>query len=160
METTESQLQPEPQGEQPLVLSQEAQFYLQQSGKWASFLGIVGFVLTGFLVLAAFFAGALMGIMSKMSPNPSPFNVGPLLTVIYLLIAVFYFFFSFYLYQFGTRVKKGIAFTDGNLLTGGLEKLKSFFKLWGICTIVMIALYAVIFICAIVIGIGSAALSH
>jgi len=158
MDTTESQLQPEPQGERALALSQEAQYYLQQSGKWASFLGIVGFVFTGLLVLAAFFANALMSFMSRMSPNPSPFNIGPILTVVYLLGAIFYFFFSFYLYQFGTRVKKGVAFTDSNSIEGGLEKLKSFFKMWGICTIVIIVLYAVIFIGAIVIG--ASALSH
>ena len=96
METTESHLQAEPQGERALILSQEAQYYLQQSGKWASFLGILGFIFTGFLVLAAIFAGALMSFISKMSPTPSPFNFGPFLSVLYLLIAVFYFFFSFF----------------------------------------------------------------
>jgi hypothetical protein len=33
---------------QELVLNAEAQIYLRESGKWAVFLGIVGFVLTGF----------------------------------------------------------------------------------------------------------------
>jgi hypothetical protein len=41
METEEIYVQPG--GEPQLILTQQAQGYLQQAGKWAIFLGIVGF---------------------------------------------------------------------------------------------------------------------
>jgi len=143
-----------------MVLTQEAQYYLQQAGKWATFLGIVGYIVTGFLLLAAIFASALMSYMQKISPSPSPFNMGPFLSILYLIIAVFYFFFSLYLHQFGTNIKKGIAFIDTSFVTTGLGKLKSLFKLWGILTVVMLSIYALIFVGAIVGGIIAATMRH
>jgi hypothetical protein len=37
------------QPESQIILTEEAQYYLQKAGQWAYFLGIVGFVLAGIL---------------------------------------------------------------------------------------------------------------
>ena len=83
-----------------------------------------------------------------------------IIMVVYLLIALIYFFFSLYLYQFGSRIKKGIVFTDPLHITSALGKLKSFFKLWGIITIVVLALYALVLIIAVIAGVGAASMMH
>jgi hypothetical protein len=42
-----------------IVLTLEAQGYLVEAGKWAYFLGIMGFIATGFILLCAFFIGTI-----------------------------------------------------------------------------------------------------
>jgi hypothetical protein len=106
METTENFVDPGA----GLVLTPEAQTYLRESGKWANFLGIVGFVLCGFILIGALFAGAMMATMAKLAPATGPAGIlasmgGGFIAVIYLLIALIYFFFSLYLYQFGSKIK-------------------------------------------------------
>ncbi|HWZ14908.1 MAG TPA: DUF5362 family protein [Mucilaginibacter sp.] len=145
-----------------IVLTLEAQSYLLEAGKWAYFLGIVGFIMTGFILLCAFFVGAIFSLMTKYQPatTPYPAGVGGVMSFLYILIAIFYFFFSFYLYKFGNRIKKGIGYNDALEVGSALEKLKSFFKLWGITTIVILAFYALMIVIVVVVGIGTATLLH
>jgi hypothetical protein len=160
METNETieQTGPDP----GIILNFEGQNYLREAGKWAYFLGIMGFIGTGFILLCAFFVGTIFTMMARFQPaaTPYPAGIGGLMSFIYILLAVFYFFFSFYLYQFGNRVKKGIFYSDALEVSTALGKLKSFFKLWGITTIVILAFYALVIIIVIVVGVGAAAFMH
>jgi Ca2+/Na+ antiporter len=160
METTETDVTPIPQPE--LILNFEAQSYLREAGKWANFLAIIGFIICGIILIIAFFAGSMFTIMSKMMPNGNniPAGVGGFVTVFYILFDVLYFFFAYYLYQFADKIKKGIVFTDNAHVTAAFNKLKSFFKLWGIVTIVVLCLYALIFIISIIAGLGAASFMH
>jgi len=155
MEITESHL--EPTAEPQIILTDEAQYYLQKAGQWAYFLGIIGFIVTGFIVIAALFAGAVFSAMAKLNPmTPYPANMGVYMTFFYMLIAAFNFFFSLYIYQFGNRIKNAILYNNTQEVTVALGKLKSFFKLWGIATIVVIAVYILAFIGLIIAGINAA----
>jgi hypothetical protein len=152
METTENF---EPTAEPQIILSEEAQYYLQKAGQWAYFLGIVGFVLSGIFVLGSLFIGSIFSMLSKLQPEaatPYPAAMGGFLSFVYILLAIFYFFFSLYIYQFGGRIKNGILHSNSAEITIAFSKLKSFFKLWGISTVVIISLYALIFIVAIIGG--------
>jgi len=150
----------QPGAEPGMILDFEAQSYLREAAKWAYFLGIVGFILTGFIVLCAFFVGTLFSLMGRLQQNPMPAGVGGIMSFIYILCAVFYFFFSFYLYQFGHRIKKGLMYNDTPEVTNALGKLKSFFKLWGITTIVILCFYALMILIVVVVGVGAASLLH
>jgi len=150
METTEATEQPTPEKFPVLILDDTAKYFLQSAAKWANFLGIVGFILTGLIVLVALFIGSIISMIAKLQPTPMPMGFGGFLTIIYLFIAAFYFFFSLYLYQFGARIKDGILFYNQMQVTAGFEKLKSFFKLWGITTIIIMALYVLIIIGVII----------
>jgi hypothetical protein len=149
METTENQL--EPTAEPQIILSEEAQYYLQKTGQWAYFLGTVGFILAGILVLLSLFIGSIIGVMARFQPGAATTYPGAIGSFAYILIAVLYFFFSLYIYQFGGRIKNGILHSDSAEITIALGKLKSFFKLWGISTVVIISLYAVILIVVIIV---------
>jgi len=81
-----------------------------------------------------------------------PTGIFPVITVVFILIDVLYFFFPFYLYQFGNRVKKGLAMMDANQVAEAIGKLKSFFKLAGIVTIVVLCLYALEIVGVMLIG--------
>lgn len=165
METTEPEVKEHALPEEPaMVLSQEAQYYLQQIGKWASFLGIVGFVFCGLFFIVALFIGSIFAMISKVSPmyaqNPAISAMGPMLSVIYIIFDAIYFILVLYLYQFAVRIKRGIAFIDNAMVTSAFGKLKSFFKAWGIITIVMLSFYALFLLIAIVAGIGAASMMH
>lgn len=143
-----------------VFLNFEAQSYLREAGKWAYFLGIIGFILTGFIVLCAFFVGTIFSLMGRLQQMAVPVGVGGFMSLIYMVFAVFYFFFSFYLYQFGYRIKKGVMYNDAAEVSNALGKLKSFFKLWGVTTIVILCFYALMILIAVVVGVGAASLMH
>jgi hypothetical protein len=85
---------------------------------------------------------------------------GWLFSFFYLLIALVYFFFSLYLYQFGDKIKKGIGFADSVSVTAAFGKLKSFFKLWGILTIIALAFMALCFVIGIIVAVTAASAMH
>ena len=160
METNEAFENP---GASPGVhLNLEAQTYLQEAGKWAAFLGVLGFIGTGIILLLALFVTTIFSYFARFQPTPYPYPAafGGMVSFVYILFAVFNFFFALYLYQFGTRIKKGMLRNDEAETNRALAKLKSFFKLWGITTIVIIALYTLMIIVFIIVGIGTATMMH
>lgn len=166
METTEPEVTEQSLPEEPaMVLSQEAQYYLQQIGKWASFLGIVGFVFCGLFFIMALFIGSIFAMMSRVSPMYSQSGalmstMGPGISIFYILIDAVYFMLVLYLYQFAVRIKRGIGFIDNAMVTSAFGKLKSFFKAWGIITIVILCFYALLLVIVLIAGIGAAAMMH
>lgn len=154
MEVTENFEQPE--AESGAILTFEAQGYLRESGKWAYFLGITGFVFCGLFLILSLFVGTIISVLASISPLYAgiPAGAGIGLSVIFILVDVLYFFFALYIYQFATKIKKGLLFADTESVTEALGKLKSFFKLWAIVTIVVLCLYALEIAGAIIIGIA------
>ena len=159
METTETtELTPDPTPD--MVLTQEAKYLLHTAGRWATFLGIMGFIGAGIIALLAFFVGTIFTAISKLNPMASgmPFAASGFITFIYLLIAVFYFFIAYYLYQFGVNIKSGTLYNDTIQTTKAFRNLKSHFKLIGITSIVVISFYILFFIIGIIVLI--AGISH
>jgi hypothetical protein len=60
--------------------------------------------------------------------------------IFYIIIAVIYFLPALYLFQFAEKTKKAIDNYNQELLSAGLEKLKSTFKTLGIMTITFIVI--------------------
>ena len=48
-----------------LQIDTTAHAYLAETAKWGNFLGILGFILSGIIGIAALFAGTLMGSLSN-----------------------------------------------------------------------------------------------
>lgn len=117
--------------------------YFIQSAKWSKFLGIVSFVGTGLIVLGAI---AMFFIGSKISGIPGiPFSPA-LLGFIYLGMAVLSFFYAKYLYTFGTKMIAAAENNSKELLELAASNLKSWFKLMGIMTIIVLSIYGLIFL--------------
>jgi hypothetical protein len=80
----------------------------------------------------------------------NPFNAaGGFFSVLYILIAVFYFFPVYYLYKYATGIKEAISTKSSDSLSNALVNLKSHHKFLGITALVVISLYAFIFLIAI-----------
>lgn len=137
---------------------QDAQFYLYETGRWAKFLGIMGFIGAGFLVLLGLFFGVIMSLLSSLphytsSPRPFPAMLGGIGGfVLYGSLAVVYFFISLNLYQFGTGVKQAIELGDSVQLSIAFGKLKLFFKIKGIILIAVLCLYGLLLIGGIIVA--------
>lgn len=141
-----------------IKLNETAQEFLRESAKWSMFLAIMGFIGIGFMVLAGIFMGTIMNRLPMGSGmNASPFGMMPgLMAGFYVIIAVLYFFPIYYLYKYAKNTKVALQTADSDLLTDGLGYLKSHHKFLGIMMIVILSLYALIFVGAILFGISAA----
>ena len=151
IETTEEQNTPQPD---QLLLIEDAQAYLHEAGKWARFLGITNYILSGlvaFLGICVAIFGT--GIHRRYSESPLQENLRPFMGILYLLTAVCCFFISHYLYRFGNDARSGVEYQDPVQISRAFGKLKSLFKFWGILTIICLVIYGLAII-GIVIGVA------
>ncbi|NWJ52867.1 MAG: hypothetical protein HXX14_18600 [Bacteroidetes bacterium] len=130
-------------------ITNESLSYLSTAAKWAKFLSIIGFVSVGILGLLGVFMGISLTLSEKMSAFPAPMPKG-LLGLIYVIIAVIYFFPALYLYRFSESTTRSLLLKDTLSLTDAIFNLKKTFKFIGIATIVTISLYILIIIGAVI----------
>ena len=142
--TTETELQEQSHHEPEMVLSQEAQYYLEQAGKWASFLAIMGFIGFGILVIFSLFFLFMFRQMSQIRAL-----LGIFMGITYLGAAFIVFFINYRLYQFALNIQRGIAFFHIDMVSKAMQKLHSYLRIKGIMLIIVIALYVLMFITVI-----------
>lgn len=144
------------EGQSNFFLNSQGIEYIRETAKWAKFLAIVGFVMIGFMVIFSLMFGAFSStILSQAQTAPGYPGAGfPIASfvVLYLLLAVLYFFPTLYLFRYATKTQSAIRSANNDLLIEGLGYMKSVFKFWGILTIVILGLYALIFLFAILAG--------
>jgi hypothetical protein len=132
---------------------------LRESGKWCMFLSIVGFIFIVFMLLF----GVYMSLISAILPTPEMGGTNELgfgvsvfasiksyFGILYLLMALLYFFPIYYLYNYAKGIKVALSSGNENILEKALVNLKSHHKFIGIMTIVMISLYVLFFIGTII----------
>ena len=121
--------------------------FLAETAKWGKFLSIVGFIITGFIVIAALFAGTMFASIPGWSNNAMMAGgVSIFITLLYLAIALLYFFPCLYMYRFSVRMKRALYENNQDVLNSSFSSLKSCFKFMGIMTIIFLSLYALAFI--------------
>ena len=119
-----------------MELNDQANKFLLEIAKWATFLAIVGFVTIGFMIILSFSIGTILSQIPENNIGVSP----QFFSFFYLIFAGIYFIPVYYLFQFGSKTKKALINNDADLLTFGLKKLKSHYKFLGIVTIIMVGL--------------------
>ena len=152
----------QPLSRRELQLTEVIKSNLVEAAKWAKFIAIIGFIGTGFMVIVGLFFGTIMGMVNRLEGTETaalPSFVGAVVAVVYILLALLYFFPLKYLYDFSSKVKRAIEITDQNLFSEAILKLKSHYKYIGILMIVMICLYILGIIISIIAGVAAAALS-
>ncbi|MCH7226319.1 DUF5362 family protein [Haloferula sp. A504] len=129
---------------------------------WVQFCSIIGFIITGLMLLAGvgmMIAGGFMATTGD-SPGMGAMGMAPLalMGVAYLVIAGFYFFPSLKLWRYGSQIASFIGSNSVTDLESALEAQRSFWKLAGILICVGIALYIVFMILIFAAAAGSAML--
>ena len=138
-----------------LVVTEEMRSYIYDITKWAKFLSIVGFVFAVLLVLVSFSIPSLIASNPAIAKQFGPLGQGGsvILTVIYLLLGLFYFYPSLLLLRISNKGKQGVLYGDQESLNTAVQNVKSLFKFWGIITIVVIVSY---FLLIFLVGAGMA----
>ncbi len=144
-----------------LVITEDIRSYIYETAKWANFLSIMGFILTAFIAMFSFGIGSLMTLLNSQlgAANPYAGLSSGVLTVFFLLVAALYFYPSLLLFKYASSAKKAVLFADQATLSIAMSKMKSFFKFWGILTIIVLAFYTLAFLLGIVAGFGAASMA-
>ncbi|WP_436515470.1 hypothetical protein [Ekhidna sp. To15] len=132
--------------ENELVLSKSDQKNFLETAKWGKFLSIVGFVMSGFMILAGL---VMMGSGSLY--NELPFAPGAF-GLIYILISLIYIFPSLYLLRFSNQVQRGIREQNQVQCSEAYNNLRRLFLFMGVFTIIMLSLYILIILFALMGG--------
>ncbi len=141
---------------QGIAITPELESYFKESAKWGSFLAIIGFVFCALMVIVGLFMAVLFtSAMSSLSDSgPMGLMSGPLVGVLYILLAGIYFFPSRYLYRFAKNLKVARTSGDQSSYIESFKNLKSLFKFMGIFMVIILAFYAIIFIVASIAGVA------
>jgi Family of unknown function (DUF5362) len=137
-------------------LSSEDKGYLETAAKWAKFMAVMGFIGVGFMVLGAFALMAMGSMMGSALEGGSPMMGGMMgtgIAVLYLLMALPFFFTCLYLYRFASKIQASL-YSNNLTATDAFLNLRNYFRLRGYIVVVIIVLY----LAAIVFGVGAAAM--
>ena len=130
--------------------------YLNQTRKWTHFLSILGFIITGIIVIAALFLSSILAMFSGMDSSYGVSDIGAIgtgtVTVFYLLFDAIYFFLSLYLYRFSIRIKAAVYEHNSGVLENGLKNLKAYWRLTGILTAIVLGIYHLFFLMSLLFG--------
>jgi hypothetical protein len=135
-------------------IDETAKGYLLETARWAKFLSIVGFVIMALLVLAGIFFTAYLGVGSFGGALGGGLPAG-LLIGVYLVLAMLYFFPTFYLFRFSSGIKPAILSADQAQFNSALSNLRNAFRFIGVLMLVLLGFYALIFL----VGIATAAMA-
>ncbi len=138
MESQESNISREQNSESPqgLVFSKKAKHDLNQARKWAKFLAVLYFVLTGFLVIAVISAiGEASRYRGYGYGSYSSFYV-----IILLLATTAVFLPALFLNNFSNQARDAAEYNDEKRLEASMKHLFSYANTRGIITIIGIVL--------------------
>ncbi|KGO95165.1 DUF5362 family protein [Flavobacterium subsaxonicum] len=140
-----------------LQLTPQAQAFLKETAKWATFLAIVGFLCVAFGIMLGIFYVAMASTIFAGPGMPTQMQyVGPALGAVFIIGSLITIFPIIYLLQFASKTKAALSENNTEKLTGALSSLKSHYKFVGIFTIIVIALYIFAIIAAVVAGAAAA----
>lgn len=122
-----------------LIVSSQASGYLNETGRWAKFLAILGFCFIGLCVVVAMFAGTIFSSMGSELPYPGYMFAG-----IYLVIGFLYFFPVYYLFRFSNKIRTALYTKSNPDLDSAFENLKAHYKFIGIMMIIVMSFYVLI----------------
>lgn len=124
-------------------LTPESINYLLKAAKWAKFLAILGFIISGLIILAgiamSFVLNKVSG-MDEMVPVNIPFSPA-ILSILYIAMAVVYLIPVIFLNTFSNNAIKAVKLSSTQKMTVSLRNLKNLLVFIGISTIVLLALY-------------------
>ncbi len=126
---------------EPMLLS------LRQTKPWTMLLSIVGFIYVGFMVILGI---GTMFMLPRFDPtNSLPSSI--LLGIVYIIMAIIYFFPSLFLYRFSSSLGRLIEGNGAAEMERALLNQKSFWKFIGILAVISIVISIIGIIAAIAI---------
>ncbi len=130
----------------------ESAAFLLKAAKWGKFLAILGFIVTGLMLIAGILMSFVIGMLpEEMIPLNMPFSAR-IISFVYIVIAGISIIPVFFLNSFCNNAMKAVNLSNTENMTASIRSLKNLFVFVGISTIVILAFYTII-----IIVVGSAA---
>jgi amino acid transporter len=123
-----------------IEIEQETLNDLNTTRKWSMFMAILGFIFLGLMLIVGLLAGTFL---SALSPGGGMKVGGVFSFIMFLIIAVIYFFPVLYLFRFSRHTGNAVASLDKTELHKAFRNLKSYFVYIGILIIIILSLYLI-----------------
>jgi amino acid transporter len=123
-----------------IEIEQETLNDLNTTRKWSMFMAILGFIFLGLMLIVGLLAGTFL---SALSPGGGMKVGGVFSFIMFLIIAVIYFFPVLYLFRFSRHTGNAVASLDKAELHKAFRNLKSYFVYIGILIIIILSLYLI-----------------
>jgi hypothetical protein len=138
-----------------LNLDSAIKTHLFETAKWGRFLAIVGFVMCAIIVIAGIVFMVNYDDYTSRSyrryNESSVEGLGAAGLVMYIIVAVLYFFPALFLFRFSNQMKTALMTDDQSTLTTSFQNLKVLFRYMGVLMIIFLAL----FVLGMLAGLGS-----
>lgn len=127
-------------GQDELYLDVRLLNNLHDTAKWARVLAILGFILSGFVLVFGLF---MQQILKSPGIEERTTDVGfsGFAIVVYAFVALVYFFPSLYLYTFAGRMQQGVEQRNRQLVHKAVNKLKILFKFMAIMLVLFLLFF-------------------
>lgn len=136
-----------------MLITFEAENFLRETGKWSHFLGLAGFIFSFLTIISAFSVGAIVRKLQQTygtGLDAKALSSG--LSFLYIMLGILIFIPSLHLFQFAAGLKNGFNYGDQASINLAFQKLKSYFRFWGILIISIIVFYVIVLVAAITGG--------
>jgi len=124
--------------------------HLSEAARWAKFLAILGFILCILIVILGLFAGSIFEMYSSnryegfdRDVKVNTRGLGVMFSIVYILLALLYFFPCLFLFNFASRMKAALVSNDQDILNSSFQNLKKTFRYVGILMIIVLSLYLI-----------------
>lgn len=104
---------------------------------WGKFLAVLGYIFLGLIVI-----GFLVMISNSYYRDSELVGV----IVGYIIVIALYYLPTSFLYKFSVKTRNALNSDSQEDIEEGLNNLSYLFKFWGICTIVILSIYAFLFL--------------
>ena len=125
-----------------LQVDHHAAAYIKDTTRWAKFLAIVGFVMSGiFLIIFIYYVSTLLNFNTARGEGHPPYSYYSGITLLtYLLMAILSFFPCLYLLRFASRMQRALRNNDQEELNDSFRNLRACLRFVGILTVISLGL--------------------
>lgn len=123
-----------------LNINADARRFLKETSKWSFFIGVLGVVGIVFMIFGGLLSSFIFNSLPQQPSTALPIDMGSVMTVFYLLLALLYVFPIYYLLQFSIKLKKALTTKEDAILADAFQMLKSHYKFIGVLCIIVISL--------------------
>jgi len=148
----ESPIIPETPQNTGVMLSEKMLRYLSDAAPWLQFIGILGFIGCGLLVITGIISAIGFSAMSFLESDNFPVWI---ITLIYIPMGVLFFFPALFTYNFGRKIRSYRFSNSPEDLELAFKNNKSLWKFYGIVCIIYLAFIPLFLIIAIIGGVAA-----
>jgi hypothetical protein len=152
-QSPESPIVPETQQNTGVMLSEKMLRYLNDASPWLQFIGILGYIGSGLLIVGGIFGAVGLSAASFFELGDFPFWI---IALIYIPLGVLFFFPAHFAFNFGRKIRNYRFSNSIEDLELAFKNNKSLWKFYGIICIIYLAFIPLFFVIAIIGGVAAA----